>query len=190
MVTTLDGKGIYGLVGSPERLRMLEELKEGPRDRGYFINLLHLWPQAVKYHVDILVKGNLVSESWSKTGRRKKIYTLTSEGERAISKISTAKQMPSHDWMEVFFGAKGQDVLSYLVSISDGKWHDLQGARRQVGDRKLEILQRNGMLQVDGRGSRVRMNEFNLTIDLDWIQGLAVDESSSGSRRGDNNWST
>jgi len=72
------------LVGSPERLRILEALKEGPKDRGYFIKLLNLWPQAVKYHVDILVNGDLVSESWSKTGRRKKIYTLTPEGKREL----------------------------------------------------------------------------------------------------------
>jgi DNA-binding MarR family transcriptional regulator len=188
LVTTLDDKGIYGLVGSPERLRILEELKEGPKDRGYFIKLLNLWPQAVKYHVDILVKGDLVSENWSKTGRRKKIYTLTSEGERAISRIDTTKNMPSSDWIDVFLGPKGQEVLSYLVAISDGKWHDIQGARRQLGDRKLEILQRNGMVQVDGRGGRVKMNEFNLTIDLDWIQDLARKRSSS--KHGDNTWST
>jgi DNA-binding MarR family transcriptional regulator len=176
------------LVGSPERLRILEELKEGSRDRGYFIKLLNLWPQAVKYHVDILVKGKLVSESWSKTGRRKKIYTLTSEGERAISKIDTTKKMPSSDWIDVFLGSQGQEALSYLVAISDGKWHDIQDARRQVGDRKLEILQRNGMVQVDGRGGRLKMNDFNLTIDLDWIQGLAKKRPSS--KHGDSTWST
>jgi DNA-binding MarR family transcriptional regulator len=178
LVATLDDKGIYGLVGSPERLRILEELKESPRDRGYFIKLLNLWPQAVKYHVDILVKGNLVSESWSKTGRRKKIYTLTSEGEKAISKIDTAGQMPSSDWIEVFLGPRGVDVVSYLGAMSDGKWHDLQGARQQVGDRKLEILQRNGMVEIDGRAGRIRMSEFSLTIDLNWVKKMAENRSS------------
>jgi len=177
------------LVGSPERLRILEELKEGPRDRGYFIKLLNLWPQAVKYHVDILVKGNLVSESWSKKGRRKKIYTLTSEGEKAISRIDTAGQMPSSDWVEVFMGSRGGEVVSYLGKISDGKWHDLRGARQQVGDRKLEILQKNGMVEIDGRAGRVRMSEFNLTIDLKWVKKMAENRSSRV-KNGDNTWST
>lgn len=185
MVTTIEKKGIYGLVGSPERLKILEELKSGPKDRGYFITLLHLWPQAVKYHVDILVKGNLVAERWTKKGRRKKIYTLTSKGERAISKVIPAKQFPTDDWAEVFLGPKGMGALSYLASVADGKWHSLKEARRRIGDRELEVLQRNEMLEIDGRGGRVRMNEFSLTINSDWVRSLA-----EHLKNGDDPWST
>ena len=189
MVTTLEEKGIYGLVGSPERLKILEELKSGPKDRGYFIRLLSLWPQAVKYHIDLLVKGDLVSETWSKTGRRKKIYALTAKGEKAVSKVIPGKRFPSDDWVEAFLGPKGKDALSYLASISDGKWHDLREARNKIGDRELEVLHRNGMLAIDGRGGRIRMEEFNLTLDSEWVKRLAG-RGRSSSRIGDNVWST
>jgi DNA-binding MarR family transcriptional regulator len=189
LVTTLEEKGIYGLVGSPERLKILEELKSGPKDRGYFIKLLDLWPQAVKYHVDILVKGKLVAEKWSKTGRRKKIYTLTKEGEEAVSRVTPAKRFPSDDWVEVFLGPRGRDIISYLASLSDGEWHDLTDARRKVGDRELEVLQRNGMLQIDGRRGKLRVKEFNLTIDYEWLRRLA-ERGNRGSGNGDDVWST
>jgi DNA-binding MarR family transcriptional regulator len=190
LVTTLEEKGIYGLVGSPERLKILEELRTGPKDRGYFINLLHLWPQAVKYHVDILVKGKLVAERWSQSGRRKKIYSLTKDGERAVARLAPGKRSPGDDWVDVFLGSKGKAVLSYLASISDGKWHDLKEARRRVGDRELEVLQRNDMLSVDGRTKQIRMNEFNLTIDSDWVKRLAGRSKASVSKNGDSTWST
>ena len=190
MVTTLEEKGIYGLVGSPERLKILEELKTGPKDRGYFINLLHLWPQAVKYHVDILVKGKLVAERWSKTGRKKKIYSLTKEGERAVSRLAPGKRAPGDDWVDVFLGPRGRVALSYLASISDGRWHELKEARNRVGDRELEVLRRNGMLAIDGRTQQIRMSEFSLTIDSDWVKGLAVHPKASVSKNGDDTWST
>jgi DNA-binding MarR family transcriptional regulator len=183
LVTTLEEKGIYGLVGSPERLKILEELKTGPKDRGYFINLLHLWPQAVKYHVDILVDGELVDETWSRKGRRKKIYTLTEKGERAIS-TGPGKNYPSEAWIAAFLGPEGKEALSYLSSISDGEWHNLKEARDRVGEAKLEILERNGMLETDEEKNMIRMRDFNLTISSDWIRSLA------GSESGDNPWST
>ncbi len=189
MVSTLEQKGIYGLVGSPERLKILEELRSGPKDRGYFITLLRLWPQAVKYHIDILVKGRLVAERWAEKGRRKKIYSLTKDGERALSRVVVGKRFPGDDWVEAFLGPRGRGLLSYLALISDGKWHELEDARRQIGDRELEILQRNDMLEVDARSSRVRMKEFNLAINSDWVRTLAGHRPRN-TRGGDDPWST
>ncbi len=184
MVTTLEEKGIYGLVGSPERLRILEELETGPKDRGYFIELLNLWPQAVKYHIDILVNGGLVAERWSKKGRRKKIYTLTERGEDSITNIGPAKNFPSDDWVEVFIGQEGKRTLSYIASISDGKWHDLEEAAQVIGERKIRILRKNGMLEVDGNERRIRTGDFSLTMNSDWVRGLTESEN------GDYPWST
>ena len=172
MPSGVERKGIYGLIGNPERLKILEELRTGPKDRGYFINLLHLWPQAVKYHIDILVRGNLVKESWSKEGRRKKIYSLTSQGRKVIGAVSKRRE-PGEDWLDLFVGEKGRRALSYLGSISDGSWHSLEEARRSLGEEAIEVLRRNDMLEVNGTGSRVRMKEFSLMIDSDWVRSLA-----------------
>ena len=190
MVTPREDKGIYGLVGSPERLKILEELRSGPKDRGYFINLLRLWPQAVKYHIDILVNGKLVAERWAEKGRKKKIYSLTKEGERAMSKVLPGRRFPGDDWVELFVGPRGRNILSFLASVADGKWHDLREARQRIGDREIEALNRNDMLEIDAKGSKIRMKEFSLAINSDWIRSLAGRDSKSDSRSGVNPWST
>jgi len=190
LVTPREEKGIYGLVGSPERLKILEELRSGPKDRGYFINLLRLWPQAVKYHIDILVGGKLVAERWAEKGRKKKIYSLTKEGERAMSKVLPGRRFPGDDWVDLFVGPKGRNILSFLASLADGKWHDLREARQRIGDREIEALHRNDMLEIDAKGSRIRMKEFSLAINSDWIRSLAGRDSKSDSRSGVNPWST
>ena len=172
MPSRIERKGVYGLIGNPERLKILEELRTGPKDRGYFINLLHLWPQAVKYHIDILVRGNLVKEAWSKQGRRKKIYSLTSQGRRVIGSISK-RRPPGQDWLQLFVGEKGRRALLYLSSISDGSWHSLDQARKNLGEEAIEVLRRNDMLEMNGSGEKVRMREFSLMIDSDWVRSLA-----------------
>jgi hypothetical protein len=87
-------------------------------------------------------------------------------------------------------GPKGKGVLAYIASLADGNWHDLREARRRVGDRELEVLQRTGMLEIDGRGGRIRMGEFSLTINSDWIRSLGGRALGSGKSNGDNSWST
>ena len=83
------------------------------------------------------------------------------------------RREPGEDWLELFVGEKGRRALSYLGSISDGSWHSLEEARRSLGEEAIEVLRRNDMLEVNGTGSRVRMKEFSLMIDSDWVRSLA-----------------